>query len=539
MLSHKTIRNGIIMNNRERYDVAPSRSASRMKLKIRKTKYNRWLSRADDVACLTMIWAIRALQSGYANQAKKFIIYPEEAATHGISGDFAIYPWELETFVTSLLSVEKDRKREGLHHISNCSNFVSAIHLTNTLRDIESAEYVMRSKPEDIMEEMYRIGQRQFFWQRGPSTEELYRFAFVYGQGKCTKFFEEKYDISVSEFQLICFTLMSVFLKKPITEIPNTSLINVSREKVEKAFDIVSTPIVNARKLAVQLNVEAAQRLQGPLRVSYMPSILRRKPIIQLDMSRPSYISPLPNLIMTRATAGLYYDIRQGPKELLTEANHRFEEYIRLLVNGYIPKFKAFKGAAYGQKGRLVDPPDCLVKSEDRVVVAIECKTTKLTFEAQFSDNPQIVAARGFEQIAKGIFQLWRFFSHARRSIYFSEVVSPNAHGIVLTMDGWMLMAKGLRDKSMERARELASADPDIIDVDMRRVIFASVQELNDTLSQTNEAEFISVLCHATSDKYEGYGLPEVARDCGVSLVNKSYPMDVSALIPWWGNFKA
>jgi ribosomal protein S12 methylthiotransferase accessory factor YcaO len=101
-------------------------------------------------------------------------------------------------------------------------------------------------------------------------------------------------------------------------------------------------------------------------------------------------------------------------------------------------------------------------------------------------------------------------------------------------MDGWMQMAAGLREAAMKRAEEMAAKDSHISKADMRRIVFASMQELNATLAQTELAEFLTVLAHATTDKYNGYGLPEVARDCGVSLVRKRYPLDIGALLPWW-----
>jgi len=516
----------------------PSRNSARLKLDTRRRRYTKWLERADDGACLTMIWAVRALQSGNETAAGRFIEYPKEAATEGILGEYAVYPWELETYVTSLLTTRKDRARQGRHHVSNCTNFASVTLLTNALRDMEGAEYVLRSRPEDIMEEMYRIGQRQFSWQRGPNTEELYRFAFVYGQGSCAEFFEQKYGLSVSDFQQLSLALFGVLRGKPWAETPDPKVLGLSKEQMGRALALLSTSLSDAREIAVRLNTEAAQRLQRPLRIAYMPSLLRRTPIIRVDRGRPAFIAPLPDLVMTRATAGLYYDIRQGPNDLLTEANARFEDYIRSLVMAYLPELHSLKGAAYGPKRRQIDPPDCLVKDGDQVVLAIECKTTKLTFEAQFAENPEVVAAQGFEQIAKGIFQLWRFFSHARRNLYMDEAVSPDAQGVVLTMDGWMQMAKGLRDNALAHARELASVDPDITDADMRRVVFASVQELHGTLAQTGKQDFLAVLGHATTDRYDGYGLPEVARDCGVPLVRKSYPMDVAALLPWWDELK-
>ncbi|MGI3128176.1 hypothetical protein [Nitratireductor sp. PBL-C9] len=515
----------------------PSRAATRVKFYTLRKRYLKWFGRADDVACLTMIWAVRALQSGNAAAAASFLNYPKEAATDAISGEYAIYPWELETFVTSLMTTRKDRPRKGRYHVSNCSSFASAAMLTNTLRDMEGAEYVLRSRPEDIMEEMYRIGQRQFSWQRGPNTEQLYRFAYVYGQGACAEFFEQTHGVSVSDFLCLSTVLFSVLRGKPWTEAPDPKAIGLTKDQMERVIALLSIQLPDARAYAVQLNTDAAKRLGRPLRVAYMPSLLRLNPIIRVDSKRPTYIAPLPDLVMNRATAGLYYDIKQGPVNLLTEANARFEGYIRSLVTGYLPDLKAMKAEAYGPKGRRIDPPDCLVKDGETVVLTIECKTTKLTFEAQFAENPEVSAAKGFEQIAKGIFQLWRFFSHVRRKVYVDHTVSPDALGVVLTMDGWMQMAQDLRDNALARAQELAGVDPDITDEDMRRVVFASVQELNQTLALTDKAGFLAVLRHATADKFDGYGLPEVARECGVPLIRKEYPMDVTAVLPWWGIF--
>lgn len=514
-----------------------SHGTARLKLIMRRKRYFKWLERADDADCLTMIWAVRTLQSGKANVAQRYIAFPKEAAMDGILGDHAVYPWELETFVTSLLTTEKDKPRQGRHHRSDCTTFASISFLTNLLRDLENAEYVLMSKPDDIWEELYRIGQRQFSWQRGPNSEQLYRFAYVYGQGACGDFFEQANGLSVSDFLCLSLALLGVFLGKPWTELPDPVVFGLPKAKMERTLELHGIQLAEAKERASQLNLDATRRLGRSLRTAYMPSILRQKPIVRIDGTLPTYIAPLPPLIMSRATAGLYYDIKQGPNQLLTEANARFEDYIRTLLMAYVPELEALKEGGYGPKGRQIDPPDCLVKDGGQVVLAIECKTTKLTFEAQYAENPIAAAQQGFEQIAKGVFQLWRFFSHARRKVYGAQPVSPDAIALVLTMDGWMQMAAGLRNAALKRAEEMAVKDADITKADMRRVVFASMQELNGTLAQTERSEFLAVLTYATTDKYEGYGLPEVARDCGVRLVRKRYPLDVSALLPWWNKF--
>lgn len=101
-----------------------------------------------------------------------------------------------------------------------------------------------------------------------------------------------------------------------------------------------------------------------------------------------------------------------------------------------------------------------------------------------------------------------------------------------------MQMARKLRDSVLVRAKELAAGDANITDDDKRMVVFASVQELNDTFAQTETDEFMQVLGHAVNEKYLGYGLPELTRDCGVKLVRKKFPIDVAEILPWWNMTK-
>ncbi len=502
-------------------------------------RYRRWLARANDNDCLTLVWAAHALQSGHAENAARFINFPMEAATENVVNDYSVHSWELETIVTSLLTTPKDKERKGLYHSTDLRRFESLCVLVNYLRTIENEEYARSSSSSDVLEELYRIGQRQFHWQRGPSIEQLYRYAFVYGQGECGAFFEQENGIAVSAFIQLSFAMFGIMMTKPWTDEPDVSELKLWQDNMKKTLALQSIELNDARKSASRLNRNAVGRLGKPLMTAYMPSLLRQRPMIKIAGPKCTYIAPLPPLVMNRATSGLYYDIKQGPDRLRTEANARFEDYIRKLANAYFPHIETLKGKPYGPKGAAVDTPDCLLLDGKQVTVAIECKATKLTFEGQYSDDPMTVARQGFEQIAKGVFQLWRFFSHVRRGFYTEHHVSPSLHGIVLTMDSWMQMAAKLREEVFTRAKELASADKGIIEEDMRMVVFVTVQELNDTFAQTDMDGFLTVLENAVSEKYLGHGFPEIARDSDIARTQREFPMDLSDVLPWWSNVNA
>lgn len=508
---------------------------TRARLNLMRGRYRTWLCRANDIDCLTQLWAIQALQSGNERQAARYINFPKEVVTKDMSNENAIYKWELETIVTSLLTIPKDKARVGKYHFTNCTHFGSLGSLVNYLRDIETCEYANTAIPAEVLEELYRIGQRQFSWQRGFNSEQLYRHAFMYGQGECGAFFQETNGLTVSDFMQMSMVMFGLLMETPWARMPDARQADLSQDHLVTTVRLHSLDLDAARARATELNREASAKINAPLRTAYQPSILREHPMITKTTRGYGIIAPLPPLVMNRATAGLFFDMRRGPKRLLTEANNRFEEYVRKLVKGYRDRFEMLGSSRYGPKKAQFDTPDCMAMDEGEIKVVIECKATKLTFEAQFAENPMIAAKDGFEQLAWGIFQLWRFFSHVRRGIFSEYPVSATAHGVVLTMEGWMQMANKLRLGALARAREYAAEkDPEITEEDMRMVVFASVQELNDTLCETTEDSFLEALRLAATPDWEGYGLIEMAREAKVTGARRSYPLDMGEVLPWF-----
>src|SRR5262249_55423584 len=66
---------------------------------------------------------------------------------------------------------------------------------------------------------------------------------------------------------------------------------------------------------------------------AFMPSILRRYPLISLTADMATFMPPIAELILMRISSGLYYDIIPGKQPLLNEANDRFEQYCHDLID--------------------------------------------------------------------------------------------------------------------------------------------------------------------------------------------------------------
>lgn len=188
----------IMSTQQDRYDELPnlrSRLASR-------------LSAADDTDFLRMLWTLNALQTGRVENANRFLhSYPPEAAIEGILGPQPIFPWELETLANELLTTRKKPLVD-----LDCRNWNSIGALVNQLRAVENAEYGAQRGNFKVFVEMGRIGARQFPWQRGHvGLPQLYRNAFLFGQGQCASYLQDSAGLSVPDMTLIGFSLLALF----------------------------------------------------------------------------------------------------------------------------------------------------------------------------------------------------------------------------------------------------------------------------------------------------------------------------------------
>ncbi len=484
-----------------------------------------------------MAWAVSILQSKLDVDVRPYLNFPKEAATAEIRSAYIVHKWEIETLILLQLSTPKYTMQPGLNKLYDCSRFSTMGQAVNRLRSIEESEGLALQNLSELMLEIHRVGQRQFGWQRGyASSERLYRFAFIYGQGECAKYFHSEYGLTIEDYLQVSFLLFAYFQRWPWINASKLNAPKIDQTLIDKTLDLLSRPLADMRTEVETLIDRESEKRAVP--IAYLPSALRRFPIIASPL-HGTFISPLPELIILRATVGLYYDLRNGPQNLIAEANDRFEHYARKLIKAFCPRFDLLPSIRYGSKKASFATPDVLLKDGNQVIAVFECKATKLTYEAQFAESPIEEAEKAYSQLVKGITQLWKFFSHARRGIYQNVPIASNAHGILLTMDSWMQISDELREEASTKAKKMLEADPDISEVDMRPIIFCSIQDLSDIMFVSDEDEILKTLANAELPKYRGWGLREVRRDTGTTEKKKKFPLEIAELLPWWDRFSS
>src|SRR4029078_2109573 len=108
---------------------------------------------------------------------------------------------------------------------------------------------------------------------------------------------------------------------------------------------------------------------------------------------------------------------------------------------------------------------DVLIKDGRKLVVVGDCKATKLSYLAQFAENPFDAAKQQYDQIAKGVFQAWLYYSHVRRGIAHAEA-ADDSYVMIFTLDWFLFMSRELKAKVVEEAKALADKDGQITDED-------------------------------------------------------------------------
>jgi hypothetical protein len=156
--------------------------ASPAKVEYHLKQLRKLLLRASDHQFLQMIWALNALSLGKLEAAARLLTFPRAAADQSIGSPYRVHQWELETLLIQMLLTPNEVPKPRATVRFDCGSFESAAELVNRLRkleDIESAVY-LQGRKFNILDEMHRIAQRQFHWQRGYlNLPQFYRYAFA------------------------------------------------------------------------------------------------------------------------------------------------------------------------------------------------------------------------------------------------------------------------------------------------------------------------------------------------------------------------
>lgn len=317
-----------------------------------------------------MVWAIREAQTGSPSISRYFSDFPQEAATTDPSSRYAIHPWELELALNELFyPSERHIKPRHKDRILNGRSFRALTEIIRYVRKLDDAEFLYQKSNVNILTEMHRIGHRQFEWQRGfYNAIQYYRSAFIYSGDAAQRHFLSKNGISINLISFVGTGLHQAFSERAsLPESYDFSAVGVSAEEFRAAINILAMTTAEAHEHAKLLR-------NKPWASAYQPSILRNHPLIKIE---DRIFCPLRELIASRITKGLYYDIVDGGDLVTNEIGSLFEQYAWELIKNSLPNLKVRPQEKYKKQKNLVSSVDIIIEDEHEVALAIECKSKK------------------------------------------------------------------------------------------------------------------------------------------------------------------
>ncbi|WP_439469524.1 hypothetical protein [Blastomonas fulva] len=157
-----------------------------------------------------------------------------------------------------------------------------------------------------------------------------------------------------------------------------------------------------------------------------------------------------------------------------------------------------------------------------------------MSVAARFGDAPG--EDRGYEEIAKGVMQLWRFFAHCRQKNGPYQL-ARNAQGLILTMDEWFAGRATVIPQIVARANELADASAHEIPVaDRTPVAFCTISELETVLVTATAASLQETVRIGSGDRAGWIFSVLHAETQAEKTCTKDYPFTEALcdLLPWY-----
>jgi hypothetical protein len=411
----------------------------------------------------------------------------------------------------------------------NCASAYALAHVTNILRSLENQEYGFHN--HDIRYELRRIINRQFEWQRGFFNKALlYRTAYMFDGPECRSFLNATIGLTLDEMSYAGFALYAGFqgALRVDRSLP-TEQVGISHEVRDAAYEHFSISLDKARG--------TAQQMRAPFRsLAYKPSLFRKFPCVRLPENEDLLICPLPQLIMARVTSGIYYDVVGGGGKIRNEIGRQFEKYCLRLLGASLSSLRVEPEYAYRLKN-VQDSPDVLIGKGDQLSVVIECKAVKMSFSDKFAESEY--AGRGYDEIAKAVFQIWRFVAHCRLRLTRHEV-RANALGVVVLLDSWMTMVLDARHEVMRLAEARCASEAIISTDDKIDIAFVEIGDLEGFLSSCDDEHFLAGLKNVASGDQQDWMLTSTSYYREVPDKSRRFPFDdFDKVVPWWGYVSA
>ncbi|MBE9638281.1 hypothetical protein IQ782_15615 [Salipiger pacificus] len=469
-----------------------------------------------------MAWAIEAFRTGRDQAALKHAALPGAPADHAIGGRLFVPPWSVDAVLNEKLVLGgaggQPVRRLDLKAWGSIAKLLGTY---NALANVESVKDIEDNK---IVAALPRLFWPQYDWQIG--YDNMFRLArawHVYVTPEAREVFEAKYDIELDLFMKVVLAIYAGTEDSPGVSYARIEGVGASRAEIASVSRVIGS------------NFEGQMRYSVELRDSDLPRVFRRsvikeRPLFEYlarDGSKGFFV-PSRECLLLRITDGLYYDIVSDP-DARRVSGDKFEDLCFQLLEHFAgPEnyVERERETSYGKSADLF-----LLDRNGEAGITVECKIRRIPQRVLTSPDPWRDCADAFDDIVKGIVQIWR----TQAELY--AISRPEMVGVVLQYDPWTVMGNAFIQEIFVKAGDKA----DRLGIPKARripVALVGYAEFESCLRWYEIDAIREGIRLSVEEKYHGYQLSGIIE----GFAAKSGPKDTfdyseiaGRAVPWWG----
>ncbi|MGD2132783.1 MAG: hypothetical protein PVI23_08320, partial [Maricaulaceae bacterium] len=416
--------------------------------------------------------------------------------------------WELAHVAQMILRYSR-RCGTPERRLSEWRNFSTLVGLWYELEERFHRDFV---PSREIIQEMSRIGSRQFFWQGLATNRQFGRYARIYNHPTLAPLLVERSGHPPDELLLASFALMSVV--SPRYENPLPLPVPPPLERLRSAiFQQMETlgASLQAHRKAARKNLEGARDHPIDASLIYRPVTFFDQPIV-VDRHSNFFCAPLPSLVFNRGVSGIYYD-HVGRPEFGNPLGDAYQGYVGDLIREHFDedaygvhpeeKYKHSRGESRTTDWVLVEP--------GRAALFLECKAARPQFAALQSIEFDDAKAKDVEKLAESVIQAFKQIIAARRgaSPLAGNLTNEKLFVVVSLLGDWYFFPQTYKEQIRDRVRSAMAR----IDADYEALLteipftFASASETENLLSVAAQIG-LRLSLDAVFDRGERLGSP-------------------------------
>jgi hypothetical protein len=470
---------------------------------------------------LVLSWSLDAFREGRVNAARRYVDFPGSPEEYQLPKRHFIPPWHVDAVINEKLRILDQSGSNGKR--LNLAVWPGISKLMNTYNGLSNSESTMDFSPNGIFAAMPRLFWPQYDWQTGfENSQRVGRAWYTYSAPEAKAAFHAKHSLDLDTFLKSMFAIYAMTGHNTTADIMPIPELSVSAHEMYRSCQIIGMTInehSDFAKLIYNTNIPR----------TFNRSSIKEYPVIIVpNGGRCIAVVPSRPFLMLRITDGLYYDIVSND-QAKNSTGRRFESLCLKLTKHHLDAacdIEGEKPTSYGLSADIQvrhEPSDC--------GLIIECKARRLPQRVLTSPDPWTDCSEDFDDVAKGIVQIWRSHDEITRP------ASKRMAGIVLMYDPWTIMGGAFLKDLFKRAHR--KADQIGIPYDGRIPVFlSSIFDFDRCLTLHSIRSVFEAVVASNRGQFAGYDLYGVLSDMNAAREeSERFDFNIVAgeAMPWWG----